>query len=101
MCNSILDSQFENSPTTFPTQSWSDPCNENVMIYRDSTRYVNYTLQLGEVEQCDTTNLTEGWYRYEGYDIIPNYPPSTGQCGSSSPIWIQGNEMFGTLKACV
>ena len=32
-----------------------------------------------------------GWYRYDGNQIIPTQPVLSGQCGSSSPIYLQGN----------
>ena len=85
---------IEDVTTETTTQTLYDPCYYHYVIESDVTRSVNYTLQPWEEEQCDTTNITEGWYRYEGYQNVPNYSPSSGQCGSSSPIWFRGYLCF-------
>ncbi|XP_076077826.1 uncharacterized protein LOC143048184 isoform X4 [Mytilus galloprovincialis] len=75
---------------TYP--SWYMPCfYDHTIITGDYTRTIDYVLSEGMSEDCESSNLTAGWYRYDGFQNIPNTPPRPGQCGSSSPIWLNGS----------
>ncbi|CAG2222323.1 OCTN [Mytilus edulis] len=72
--------------------SWYGPCfYDHTIITGDYTRTIDYVLSEGMSEDCESSNLTAGWYRYDGFQNIPNTPPRPGQCGSSSPIWLNGS----------
>ncbi|XP_063404491.1 uncharacterized protein LOC134687958 [Mytilus trossulus] len=92
------------SERTYP--SWHDPCFSNhTVMHGDYTRATYYVLSEGMTEDCESSNLTAGWYRYDGFQSIPTTPPSPGQCGSSSPIWLNGTYpdipgMMSPMTAC-
>ena len=74
-----------------------DHCRNASILYNDNTRDINHTRQPWEPDNCESQSTMPGWYRYPGYQIIPTQPVLSGQCGSSSPIYLQGNVWFGTL----
>ncbi|CAC5380865.1 unnamed protein product [Mytilus coruscus] len=49
---------------------------------------------------------TEGWYKFSGNENVLSKPPKPGQCGSSTPVWFNGQypttyaEIL-TLEACM
>jgi len=66
------------------------------MLDSTPTRSVNYIKQPGEFERCEST-LLSGWYRFGYYEHISTTPVIAGQCGSSSPIYLQGMKINGFL----
>lgn len=68
------------------------PCYSTSVIEGTYDRTFNYILQPGEVEDCD--NITEGWYTFASGQSVPTTSPVPGQCGSRSPIWFSGNNIF-------
>jgi hypothetical protein len=55
---------------------------------------VDYALNWWESGECETRNITPGWYRYNNSLNIPTIPPRRGQCGSWNPIWLNGNVLI-------
>ena len=51
---------------------------------------VSYTLQFGEPDNVESCTLTQGWYYYVGLQKITTEVPLPGQCGTMSPIYLQG-----------
>ena len=43
-----------------------------------------------ESGECESSQLTEGWYRYDNIQYMTTNPPQAGQCGSWNPIWLRG-----------
>jgi len=86
------------SPSSPSSSSSTDQCFNANVIYNDYTRDINHTRQLWEPDNCESQSTMPGWYRYDGNQIIPTQPVLSGQCGSSSPIYLQGNVWFGTLR---
>jgi hypothetical protein len=69
---------------------WTDQCFNASVIYNDYTRDISHTRKLGESDKCESQTTMPGWYRYDDNHIIPTQPVLSGQCGSSSPIYLQG-----------
>lgn len=77
--------------STTPSYVWDEPCHWHNVITSKFDRSVNYTLQSGEYENCyDMEIYMEEWYKFSGDESLPTYPLKSGQCGSSSPIWLDG-----------
>ncbi|XP_071133613.1 uncharacterized protein [Mytilus edulis] len=93
-------------PPTTPL--WDEPCHTHIVIESKFDRTVKYTLQNGEHEFCDDMYgmYTEGWYKFSGNENVLTKPPKPGQCGSSTPIWFDGQYPTSyaevlTVTACV
>ncbi|CAC5372516.1 unnamed protein product [Mytilus coruscus] len=87
------------------TADYTDPCTDYVIIESHYNRTVNYTLKSEDEDVCESSFLPAGWYAYQDFQNIPTKPPVPGQCGSSSPIWLNGSYPtaygeYRTLKAC-
>ncbi|XP_076079286.1 uncharacterized protein LOC143049568 [Mytilus galloprovincialis] len=108
MCGRFcLESRNSSEVSTTPSYVWDEPCHWHNIITSNFERSVNYTLQSGEHDDCYDWDIhIEAWYKFSGNESIPTNPPKRGQCGSSSPIWLDGlypttyGEM-ATLTACV
>jgi hypothetical protein len=48
-----------------------DPCSDHFVRESNYTRTVDYTLNLWESGECETRNITPGWYRYNNSLNIP------------------------------
>ncbi|VDI28389.1 Hypothetical predicted protein, partial [Mytilus galloprovincialis] len=102
-----LESRNSSDVTPTPSYVWDEPCHWHNVITSQFERSVNYTLQSGEYGECyDMEIYMEGWYKFSGNERIPTYPPKSGQCGSSSPIWLDGTypTTYGeisSLTACM
>jgi hypothetical protein len=42
------------------------------------------------LDECDSRFIHKGWYQYPGGQNIPTHPVIPGQCGTNSPIYLQG-----------
>ena len=82
--------------------SSQDPCTNNREL-SEPTRSVEYTLAPTDPELCDRI-ITEGWYRIPENGNIPTECPPTLRCGSTSPIWINGEcfiyEKINNIELC-
>ncbi|VDI28062.1 Hypothetical predicted protein [Mytilus galloprovincialis] len=102
-----LESKNSSDVSSTPSNVWDEPCQLNNIIANNFERSVNYTLQSGEYEDCyDREIHIEAWYKFSGNESIPTYPPKQGQCGSSSPIWLNGiypttYGVMASLTACM
>jgi hypothetical protein len=85
-------------PTSPSSSSSTDQCFNASVIYNDYTRDISHTRKLGESDKCESQTTMPGWYHYDDNHIIPTQPVLSGQCGSSSPIYLQGNVWFCTLR---
>jgi len=83
-------------PTSPSPSSSTNQCFNASVIYNDHTRDIDHTRQSWEQDNCESQSTMPGWYRYDGNQNIPTQPVLSGQCGSSSPIYLQGNVWFGT-----
>jgi hypothetical protein len=68
----------------------NNPCINHTVIDSNYDRSINYLLQPDDATVCESSNVTAGWYRFQNYKNIPTAPPDSGQCGSVSPIWLNG-----------
>ncbi|XP_071133683.1 uncharacterized protein [Mytilus edulis] len=101
----ILITNLHLQVSSATTADYSDPCTDYDIIESHYNRTVNYTLQSDDEDFCETEYILAGWYRYQDLQNIPTKPPAPGQCGSSSPIWLNGSYPktyweYRTLKAC-
>ncbi|XP_076077907.1 uncharacterized protein LOC143048236 [Mytilus galloprovincialis] len=108
MCGRFcLDSKNSYDVSSTPSYVWDEPCHWHNIITSNFERSVSYAMQSGEYEDCyDWEIHTEAWYKFSGNESIPTHPPKQGQCGSSSPIWLNGlyPSTYGgmaSLTACV
>ncbi|CAG2191817.1 unnamed protein product [Mytilus edulis] len=86
-----LEARNSSDVSTTPSYVWDEPCLWHNVITSKFDRSVNYTLQSGEYEECYDMDIhTDGWYKFSGDESISTHPPKSGQCGSSSPIWLDG-----------
>ena len=60
---------------------------------------MNYTRQEGDRQYCDNQwhmdnydIYYEDWYRFTWGEDIPTWPVKSGNCGTESPIWLDGEE---------
>jgi len=72
----------------FKVVSSQDPCTNNREL-SEPTRSVEYSLAPTDPDLCDRI-ITEGWYRIPENGNIPTECPPILRCGSTSPIWING-----------
>lgn len=87
----FVESKNSSDVSSTPSNVWDEPCQLNNVIANNFERSVDYTLQSGEYEDCyDWEIHIEAWYKFSGNESIPNHPPKQGQCGTSSPIWLNG-----------
>lgn len=87
----FVESRNSSEVSTTPSYVWDEPCHWHNIITSNFERSVNYTLQSGEYEECyDWEIHMEGWYKFSGNESIPTNPAKPGQCGSSYPIWLEG-----------
>jgi hypothetical protein len=54
----------------------------------DYTRDIKYTWKLEGNDKCESNDTPPGWYHYDDNHFIPTQPVLSGQCGSSSPIYL-------------
>ena len=83
-----------------PTSSSSstEQCFNATVVPIDYTRDIKYAWKSEGNDICESNDTPPGWYHYDGNHFIPTQPVLSGQCGSSSPIYLQGNVWFGTLR---
>ena len=87
----MSDAEFTMEPTTDEPFDINHPCANHTVIDSNYDRSINYFLQPEDATVCESSNVTAGWYRFQNYQNIPTVPPYLGQCGSLSPIWLNGN----------
>ena len=79
--------------TTIPPSSvpdMSQQCSTASLIYGNNTRSVSYFMHPMGLDECDSRFIDNGWYQYPGGQNIPTHPVIPGQCGTNSPIYLQG-----------
>ena len=59
-------------------------------LYGSYINTVSYTLQSGEPDNVESCTLTQGWYFYISFRKMTTEVPLPGQCGTMSPIYLQG-----------
>ena len=70
--------------------SVSGLCNNASLISGRNTRSVSYFMDPMGLDECDSPFIYSGWYQFAGGQTIPTYPVIPGQCGTNSPIYLQG-----------
>lgn len=80
---------------------WDVPCHQHRVVQSDFERSVNYTYQEGDAQYCDRYwtydsfgIYHDGWARFSEGEDIPTSPPKPGQCGTQSPIWLDGRFVY-------
>jgi len=101
--NSCSSSQFvlestntlnSNTSSDFPSTSPSsvyDQCNSANVLDSSYTRSITYDRQYTDSDECESSTLAEGWYRYDGFYNFPTQSVRLGLCGTYTPIYLQGN----------
>ena len=85
--------------TCVENETESDPCVNHTVWEANFTRTVGFTSYWEIMDDCESTRVTAGWYRYSNSLNIPTVPPRPGQCGTWYPIWLNGNLCSFRTKA--
>ena len=75
-------------PSSVPDMS--QQCSTASVIYGSNTTSVSYFMHPMGLDECDSRFIDNGWYQYPGGQNIPTHPVIPGQCGTNSPIYLQG-----------
>ena len=108
LLNTTENLTFTEAQNTTWERSWTTPCHSYNYISSSINRLVNYTLQPGEQEYCDSYHGyymgmndidMEQWYRFGTSENLLTWSPSQLQCGSRSPIWVDGKLFIYLVKS--
>ena len=89
------------SLSTTSSPVWDFPCHYHNVLTSQFERSPNYALQLGDIWYCDSSTYYgtstggkyleyEGWYSFTNGEDLVTRPIEPGQCGSMTPIWLDG-----------